>query len=110
MFLIGLQGADSREKGVSGKAFQSRIAGFASAISDVVLINLWFHDVGRTESVSYSLLQAIFVEAAKAAAEGGAIKTLMCFVVRDTDPSYTTEELKNILLQGVGTCFHNTVQ
>jgi len=100
LVVMDVEGADSREKGVSGKAFQSRIAGFASAISDVVLINLWFHDVGRTESVSYSLLQAIFVEAAKAAAEGGAIKTLMCFVVRDTDPSYTTEELKNILLQG----------
>ncbi|GJQ15758.1 hypothetical protein GpartN1_g7549.t1 [Galdieria partita] len=100
LVVMDVEGADSRERGVSGKAFQSRIAGFASAISDVVLINLWFHDVGRTEAVSYSLLRAIFIEAAKAAAEGGAIKTLMCFVVRDSDPSYTSEELKDILLQG----------
>eukprot|EP00871_Galdieria_phlegrea_P002691 jgi/Galph1/3422/GphlegSOOS_G2100.1 len=107
LVVMDVEGADSRERGVTGKAFQSRLAGFASSLSDVVLINLWFHDVGRAEAVGYSLLKAIFVEAAKAAAEGGAIKTLLCFVVRDTDPSYTLEELKESLMEGALDIWHN---
>lgn len=95
---LDVEGSDSRERGKDGRAFQARCAGFAAAISDVLLLNLWYHDVGRFDAASYSLLEAVFAEAVKTAEQDpGSFKTALVFVVRDVDDDTERSELEEVL-------------
>ncbi|KAG6491755.1 hypothetical protein ZIOFF_046693 [Zingiber officinale] len=44
-------GTDGRERGEDDTAFEKQSALFALAISDIVLINMWRHDIGDAETV-----------------------------------------------------------
>lgn len=83
---LDVEGSDSRDRGRDGRAFQTRCAGFAAAIADVILLNMWCHDVGRFDASGYALLDAVFAEAVKNADQDpDSFKTALVFVVRDTD-------------------------
>ncbi|CAN8066991.1 unnamed protein product [Agarophyton chilense] len=93
---IDVEGSDSRERGRDGRAFQARCAAFVTCISDVLLLNLWYHDVGRFDAAGYALLKAVFAEAAKNAGQD-ALRTALVFVVRDVDDDVNMDELTQLL-------------
>eukprot|EP00187_Rhodella_violacea_P005184 CAMPEP_0174890886 /NCGR_PEP_ID=MMETSP0167-20121228/5985_1 /TAXON_ID=38298 /ORGANISM="Rhodella maculata, Strain CCMP736" /LENGTH=558 /DNA_ID=CAMNT_0016128857 /DNA_START=1 /DNA_END=1677 /DNA_ORIENTATION=+ len=92
--VLDVEGADARERGKAGKAFQDQCAGFVAQLADVILVNLWYHDVGRLGTAPLDLLEVVFKEAL-ADEDGG--KTLVRFVVRDAEDDAD----KNAVVQAV---------
>ncbi|KEH37033.1 putative P-loop containing nucleoside triphosphate hydrolase [Medicago truncatula] len=59
-FALDIEGTDGRERGEDDTAFEKQSALFALALSNIVLINLWCHDVGREQAASKPLLRTVF--------------------------------------------------
>ncbi|KAI3931598.1 hypothetical protein MKW92_011200 [Papaver armeniacum] len=57
---MDLEGTDGRERGEDDTAFEKQSALFALAISDIVLINMWCHDIGREQAANKPLLKIDF--------------------------------------------------
>ncbi|KAJ1420304.1 RHD3/Sey1 [Sesbania bispinosa] len=49
-----------RERGEDDTAFEKQSALFALAVSDIVLINMWCHDIGREQAANKPLLKTVF--------------------------------------------------
>lgn len=106
---LDVEGSDSRDRGRDGRAFQNRCAGFAAAISDVILLNMWYHDVGRFDASGYALLDAVFAEAVKNADQDpDSFKTALVFVVRDTDDDIDASVLESSLKDDAKEIFQST--
>jgi hypothetical protein len=50
-----------------GRAYQAHYAALATSLADVIVLNFWYHDIGRLDATSFVLLETVFVEAATAA-------------------------------------------
>jgi Root hair defective 3 GTP-binding protein (RHD3) len=91
LLLLDVEGADARERGRAGKAFQARATTFVASIADVLLLNLWYHDTGRVDSAGYGLLRTVFTTSARLIVDGAAagaeehIRSALVFVVRDVE-------------------------
>ncbi|KAH9747416.1 protein ROOT HAIR DEFECTIVE 3 [Citrus sinensis] len=57
---MDLEGSDSRERGEDDTTFEKQSALFALAIADIVLINMWCHDIGREQAANKPLLKTVF--------------------------------------------------
>lgn len=51
------QGTDGRERGEDDTAFEKQTALFAMASADVMLVNMWCHDIGREHGAGKPLLK-----------------------------------------------------
>ncbi|XP_044348906.1 protein ROOT HAIR DEFECTIVE 3 isoform X1 [Triticum aestivum] len=58
--VMDLEGTDGRERGEDDTAFEKQSALFALAVSDIVLINMWCHDIGREQAANKPLLKTVF--------------------------------------------------
>ncbi|KAH1091028.1 hypothetical protein J1N35_018285 [Gossypium stocksii] len=58
--VMDLEGTDGRERGENDTAFEKQSALFALAVSDIVLINMWCHDIGREHAANKPLLKTVF--------------------------------------------------
>lgn len=58
--VMDLEGNDGRERGEDDTNFERQIALFALAVSDVLLVNIWCHDIGREQGSGKPLLRTIF--------------------------------------------------
>ncbi|KAM3254211.1 hypothetical protein ACQJBY_048000 [Aegilops geniculata] len=58
--VMDLEGTDGRERGEDDTAFEKQSSLFALAISDIVLINMWCHDIGREQAANKPLLKTVF--------------------------------------------------
>lgn len=95
---LDVEGSDSRDRGRDGRAFQTTCAGFSAAIADVILLNMWYHDVGRFDATGYALLDAVFDEAVKNGDQDPeSFKTALVFVVRDADDDVDIPLLESVL-------------
>ncbi|KAJ6417917.1 hypothetical protein OIU84_001324 [Salix udensis] len=77
---IDVEGSDSRERGQDGATFEKQSALFALAIADIVMINMWCHDIGREHAANRPLLKAVFEAMIRLFR---ARKTTLLFVIRD---------------------------
>lgn len=98
LLAFDVEGADSRERGRDGAVFAGRCASFAAALSDVILVNLFVHEVGVVKAAAFSLLEVVFSETAKAI-QDGPMKTSVVFVVRDVDAEVDTATAQATLLK-----------
>ncbi|XVF83674.1 hypothetical protein PTKIN_Ptkin16aG0509400 [Pterospermum kingtungense] len=57
---MDLEGSDGSERGEDDTAFEKQSALFALTVADIVIINLWYHDVGREQAASKPLLRTVF--------------------------------------------------
>ncbi|KAL6282852.1 hypothetical protein ACE6H2_013781 [Prunus campanulata] len=57
---MDLEGTDGRERGEDDTTFEKQSALFALAVSDIVLINMWCHDIGREQAANKPLLKTVF--------------------------------------------------
>ncbi|KAL9335535.1 hypothetical protein Peur_072716 [Populus x canadensis] len=95
---IDVEGSDSSERGQDGTTtFEKRSALFALAIADIVIINMWCHDIGREHAASRPLLKTVFEAMTRLF---GARKTTLLFVLRDQTPT-PLERLKHILRRDI---------
>ncbi|KAM7472585.1 hypothetical protein LguiA_010768 [Lonicera macranthoides] len=82
--VMDLEGTDGRERGMDDTAFEKQAALFALAISDIILINMWCHDIGREQAANKPLLRTVFEVMGKLFSFR---KTTLLFVVRDKTKS-----------------------
>ncbi|KAI5422647.1 protein ROOT HAIR DEFECTIVE 3 [Lathyrus oleraceus] len=78
--VMDLEGTDGRERGEDDTAFEKQSALFALAVSDIVLINMWCHDIGREQAANKPLLKTVFQVMMRLFSPR---KTTMLFVIRD---------------------------
>lgn len=61
LLLLDCEGGDSRERTIAKtQSIENRIASFAAAVSDILLLNLWETDVGRYNAANYNTLSSVF--------------------------------------------------
>ncbi|KAH7545630.1 hypothetical protein FEM48_Zijuj01G0113800 [Ziziphus jujuba var. spinosa] len=77
---MDLEGTDGRERGEEDTTFEKQSALFALAISDIVLINMWCHDIGREHAANKPLLKTVFQVMMRLFSPR---KTTLLFVIRD---------------------------
>lgn len=77
---MDLEGSDSRERGEDDTTFEKQSALFALAIADIVLINIWCHDIGREQAANKPLLKTVFQVMMRLFSPR---KTTLLFVIRD---------------------------
>ncbi|KAL6847079.1 hypothetical protein ACP4OV_022932 [Aristida adscensionis] len=78
--VLDLEGSDGRERGEDDTAFEKQSALFALAISDIVLINMWCHDIGREQAANKPLLKTVFQVMMRLFSPR---RTTLLFVIRD---------------------------
>lgn len=85
LLCLDVQGSDSSEAGEEGRTFERKTALLALALADVLMINLWEHDIGRLEASNMALLTNVFeisLELRRSSPDFGHRQKLL-FVVRD---------------------------
>ncbi|XP_057986091.1 protein ROOT HAIR DEFECTIVE 3 homolog 2 isoform X3 [Hevea brasiliensis] len=94
---VDLEGTDGRERGEDDTAFEKQSALFALAIADVVLINMWCHDIGREQAANKPLLKTVFQVMMHLFSPR---KTTLMFVIRDKTKT-PLEHLEPILREDI---------
>eukprot|EP00741_Cyanophora_paradoxa_P022533 tig00021464_g21759.t1 len=98
LIVLDVEGSDSRERGDGAKVFAKKTGLFALQLCDVVIVNMWFHDVGRSDG-NASLVRGLFEEGLKlAAASENPAKTHILFIVRDQDEQVSDDDLRSAVL------------
>ncbi|KAK6264395.1 hypothetical protein SCA6_019829 [Theobroma cacao] len=77
---MDLEGTDGRERGEDDTTFEKQSALFALAVADIVLINMWCHDIGREHAANKPLLKTVFQVMMRLFSPR---KTTLLFVIRD---------------------------
>jgi hypothetical protein len=72
---------------------------FALAIADVLIINMWEHDVGRSDASNYEILSDIFKVNMRLFKQKTAKKFL--FIIRDFSENGNEERTRAILKQDI---------
>ncbi|OIV96013.1 hypothetical protein TanjilG_27117 [Lupinus angustifolius] len=94
---MDLEGTDGRERGEDDTAFEKQSALFALAVSDIVLINMWCHDIGREQAANKPLLKTVFQAMTRLFSPR---KTTLLFVIRDRTKT-PLEHLEPILQEDI---------
>ncbi|XP_041028943.1 protein ROOT HAIR DEFECTIVE 3 homolog 2-like isoform X2 [Juglans microcarpa x Juglans regia] len=94
---MDLEGTDGRERGEDDTTFEKQSALFALAISDIVLINMWCHDIGREQAANKPLLKIVFQVMMRLFSPR---KTTLLFVIRDKTKT-PLEHLEPILREDI---------
>uniref|UniRef100_A0A5B7BVP3 Putative Root hair defective 3 GTP-binding protein (RHD3) isoform 2 n=1 Tax=Davidia involucrata TaxID=16924 RepID=A0A5B7BVP3_DAVIN len=95
--VMDLEGTDGRERGEDDTAFEKQSALFALAVSDIVLINMWCHDIGREQAANKPLLKTVFQVMMRLFSPR---KTTLLFVIRDKTRT-PLEHLEPILREDI---------
>ncbi|XP_021827160.1 protein ROOT HAIR DEFECTIVE 3 homolog 1-like isoform X2 [Prunus avium] len=77
--VMDMEGTDGKERG-EDIAFEKQSTLFALAVADVVLINIWCHDIGREHASNKPLLNTVFQVMMRLF---GPRKTTLIFVISD---------------------------
>ncbi|KAI4354142.1 hypothetical protein L6164_003035 [Bauhinia variegata] len=97
--VMDMEGTDGSERG-EDTSFENRSALFALAIADVVLINIWFKDIGLNNAAKLPLLKTVFEQVLVPFCDKPRKITLM-FVVRDKKESSPEKKLEAQLRKNV---------
>ncbi|KAK4778143.1 hypothetical protein SAY87_018330 [Trapa incisa] len=95
--IVDVEGNDGVERGEDDTKFEAQSALFVLAISDVVIINMWCHDVGREKAANRALLKITFQEMMRILTPR---KATLMFVLRDKTKS-PLDTLKAKLIRDV---------
>eukprot|EP00250_Pteridium_aquilinum_P020464 c24824_g1_i1 orf=337-2970(-) len=95
--IMDLEGTDGRERGEDETAFEKQSSLFALAVSDIVLINMWCHDIGREQAANKPLLKTVFQVMMRLFTPR---KSTLLFVIRDKTRT-PLEVLERILREDV---------
>ncbi|TFK70615.1 root hair defective 3 GTP-binding protein [Pluteus cervinus] len=86
VMVMDVEGTDGRERG-EDQDFERKSALFSLASSEVMIVNLWEHQVGLYQGANMGLLKTVFEVNlglfGKKAQDGTSGRTLILFVVRD---------------------------
>ena len=95
--IFDVEGADARERGREGKAFQARCASFVANIADVIVLNMWYHDTCRMDSAGYVLLKAVLLTCAQVITDVSTSRTALVFTIRDIEDDFDQVALEELV-------------
>eukprot|EP01066_Platyproteum_vivax_P011005 Platyproteum_vivax@DN4979_c0_g1_i1.p1 len=97
--VVDVEGTDSAARGEDRLTFEHRAALFSLALADVVIVNFWYHDIGRYTASNYGLLKTVMaVNLELFYQEDSHKKTHLLFVIRDWTPEITPlESLEKVI-------------
>ncbi|OCK80276.1 GTP-binding protein Sey1 [Lepidopterella palustris CBS 459.81] len=100
ILVMDVEGTDGRERG-EDQDFERKSALFALATSEVLIVNLWEHQVGLYQGANMGLLKTVFeVNLQLFIKDSKSIpKSLLFFVIRDHLGTTPLSNLRNTLLQ-----------
>ncbi|KAF9294912.1 Dynamin-like GTPase that mediates homotypic ER fusion [Linnemannia elongata] len=95
--IMDVEGTDGRERG-EDQDFERKSALFSVATSEVLIVNMWEHQVGLYNGANMGLLKTVFeVNLQLFGGNRGKEKTLLLFVIRDHVGSTPLANLSNTL-------------
>ncbi|KAF2271698.1 GTP-binding protein Sey1 [Westerdykella ornata] len=100
ILVMDVEGTDGRERG-EDQDFERKSALFALATSEVLIVNIWEHQVGLYQGANMGLLKTVFeVNLQLFVKDSKTIpKSLLFFVIRDHIGTTPLKNLQNTLLQ-----------
>ncbi|EZG43587.1 putative root hair defective 3 GTP-binding protein [Gregarina niphandrodes] len=114
--VIDVEGTDSKERGEDRLTFEHRASLFSLAVADAVIVNMWYHDIGRYTASNYGLLKTVLavmlelfhtndsskMDSRMDSRMDNHTRTHMIFIIRDHSSSLTPiHKLERLLLQDV---------
>ncbi|SCZ98589.1 BZ3500_MvSof-1268-A1-R1_Chr3-1g05483 [Microbotryum saponariae] len=105
VLVMDVEGTDGRERG-EDQDFERKSALFSMAVTEVLIVNIWEHQVGLYQGANMGLLKTVFevnlglfLAAKEKGKTAGASqdKTLLLFVIRDHIGATPLENLRNTL-------------
>ncbi|KAF9816747.1 hypothetical protein IEO21_03909 [Rhodonia placenta] len=100
VMVMDVEGTDGRERG-EDQDFERKSALFSLASSEVLIVNLWEHQVGLYQGANMGLLKTVFEVNlglfGKKTADGRNQRTMLLFVIRDHIGTTPLENLKATL-------------
>ncbi|KAG0330529.1 Dynamin-like GTPase that mediates homotypic ER fusion [Podila humilis] len=97
VLVMDVEGTDGRERG-EDQDFERKSALFSVATSEVLIVNMWEHQVGLYNGANMGLLKTVFeVNLQLFGNRKGKEKTLLLFVIRDHVGSTPLANLSNTL-------------
>jgi len=101
VLVMDVEGTDGRERGEDTN-FERKSALFSLAVSQIMIVNIWMHDIGRFQGANYPLLRTVFEQnlrlfSHQQPSSTSERKTLLLFVIRD----YTTFTPLNALSDAI---------
>lgn len=104
VLILDVEGSDGRERG-EDQDFERKSALFSMASAEVLMVNMWEHQVGLYQGANMGMLKTVFevnlglFQAAKSKTSTAAKdKTLVLFVIRDHVAATPMENLSKTLL------------
>ncbi|OAV91610.1 hypothetical protein PTTG_09397 [Puccinia triticina 1-1 BBBD Race 1] len=105
VLVMDVEGADGRERG-EDQDFERKAALFSMASSEVIIVNMWEHQVGLYQGANMGLLRTVFEvdlalfqanKAKQRSSTAGYDKTHLLFVIRDHVGSTPLSNLENTI-------------
>ncbi|KAF9237576.1 RHD3/Sey1 [Melanogaster broomeanus] len=96
VMVMDVEGTDGRERG-EDQDFERKSALFSLASSEVLIINLWEHQVGLYQGANMGLLKTVFEVNLGLFGNGSHTRTLLLFVIRDHLNVTPLSNLRNTL-------------
>lgn len=99
ILVMDVEGTDGRERG-EDQDFERKAALFALATSEVLIVNIWEHQVGLYQGANMGLLKTVFeVNLQLFLKDRSVPKSLLFFVIRDHLGHTPLENLRKTLMQ-----------
>ncbi|KAF9132174.1 Dynamin-like GTPase that mediates homotypic ER fusion [Mortierella sp. 14UC] len=106
VMIMDVEGTDGRERG-EDQDFERKSALFSVATSEVLIVNLWEHQVGLYNGANMGLLKTVFeVNLQLFGSNRGKEKTLLLFVIRDHVGATPLANLSNTLKADLERIWH----
>ncbi|KAF8923929.1 RHD3/Sey1 [Dissophora ornata] len=106
VLIMDVEGTDGRERG-EDQDFERKSALFSVATSEVLIVNLWEHQVGLYNGANMGLLKTVFeVNLQLFGGNRGKEKTLLLFVIRDHVGATPLSNLSNTLRADLERIWH----
>jgi len=102
--VVDVEGTDSKERGEDRQTFEHRASLFSLAVADCVIVNMWYHDIGRYTASNYGLLQTVLEVNLELFGHDhkDKAKTLLLFIIRDHAEAQTPlAALEKMILKDV---------
>ncbi|RIA79386.1 RHD3/Sey1 [Glomus cerebriforme] len=96
VLIMDVEGTDGRERG-EDQDFERKSALFSMATSNVIIVNLWEHQVGLYQGANMGLLKTVFEVNLQLFQAARGYKTLLLFVIRDHVGATPLANLSNTL-------------
>lgn len=87
ILVLDLEGTDALERGKNRGNFERQTSLFALTLSEVLIVNMWANDIGRSSGMNVDTLKAILEANLRLFSQKS--KTLLLFLIREQNPDET---------------------